>query len=174
MPSQVLSGSSNPTYTNNTGQNVRLIINVLNNPSSISWGNTLISEYLPSTELVPSPQVTTNPYGQTNGWFTKSGGNETIPTSGIRQLVIRVNGTTIYDGSAAVIVNNQYAVVNGVVYYPGTYYGSVYGWNFDVCNSFGVSIGTISNVKELMLAPNESFSAISGPYNILAVKEDGT
>lgn len=30
MASQVLSGSSNPSYTNNTGQNVRVVINYMN------------------------------------------------------------------------------------------------------------------------------------------------
>jgi hypothetical protein len=173
MPSQVLSGNNNPTYTNNTGQNVRLIINVLDNPSSISWGNSGITQYLSGAELTPSPTVTTNPYSMTNGWFTKSGGAESSATSGIRQLVLRVNGNTVYDGSAAVIVS-QYAVVNGVAYFPGTYYGSAYGWNSDYCNTFGISIGSVGDIKELMLAPNQSFAAISGPYNILVVKEDGT
>lgn len=44
MASQVLSGSSNPSYTNNTGQNVRVLINYMNSPSyptagsiSVSW-----------------------------------------------------------------------------------------------------------------------------------------
>ena len=29
MASQVLSGASNPSYTNNTGQNVRVVINYM-------------------------------------------------------------------------------------------------------------------------------------------------
>lgn len=37
MASQVLSGSSNPTYTNNTGQNVRLVINFMSNCTAMSW-----------------------------------------------------------------------------------------------------------------------------------------
>ena len=36
MASQVLSGSSNPSYTNNTGQNVRVVINFMRNVTSIS------------------------------------------------------------------------------------------------------------------------------------------
>jgi len=47
MASQVLSGSSNPSYTNNTGQNVRLVLNVLDNLTSISWANV-------TTDLQPS------------------------------------------------------------------------------------------------------------------------
>jgi hypothetical protein len=38
MASQVLSGSGNASYTNNTGQNVRVVINYMANPSSMSWG----------------------------------------------------------------------------------------------------------------------------------------
>lgn len=37
MASQVLSGSSNPSYTNNTGQNVRIVINFMRNVTSINW-----------------------------------------------------------------------------------------------------------------------------------------
>ena len=38
MAAQVLSGSSNPSYTNNTGQNVRVIINYMSSPTAVSWG----------------------------------------------------------------------------------------------------------------------------------------
>ena len=37
MASQVLSGSSNVSYTNNTGQNVRIVINYMARPTSMSW-----------------------------------------------------------------------------------------------------------------------------------------
>jgi hypothetical protein len=50
MASQVLSGSSNPSYTNNTGQNVRVVINYMNSSSyptassvSLSWGGVTVS-----------------------------------------------------------------------------------------------------------------------------------
>lgn len=43
MASQVLSGSSNPSYTNNTGQNVRIVINFMSNVTSISWGGVSVS-----------------------------------------------------------------------------------------------------------------------------------
>ena len=39
MPSQVLNGSSNPSYTNTTGQNVRVRLNYISNPTAVSWGN---------------------------------------------------------------------------------------------------------------------------------------
>ncbi len=37
MASQVLSGVSNPTYTNNTGGNVRVVINYMSNPNGMTW-----------------------------------------------------------------------------------------------------------------------------------------
>jgi len=37
MSSQVLSGASNPSYTNNTGQNVRVVINFMRNVTAINW-----------------------------------------------------------------------------------------------------------------------------------------
>jgi hypothetical protein len=45
MASQVLSGSGNVSYTNNTGQNVRVIINYLACPSivNVSWAGVTIS-----------------------------------------------------------------------------------------------------------------------------------
>ena len=78
MASQVLSGSSNPTYTNNTGQNVRVILNFLSSATTISWAGVSINS---STSPLPD---------------------------------------------------------------------------------------------EIILAPNQSFSAICGPYNIAVIKEDGT
>lgn len=38
MASIAQSGSSDPAYTNNTGKNVRLKFNFLQNPTSVSWG----------------------------------------------------------------------------------------------------------------------------------------
>ena len=51
MASQVLSGSSNVSDTNNTGQNVRIVINFMNTSStdifnpiiSLSWGGVAVS-----------------------------------------------------------------------------------------------------------------------------------
>lgn len=37
MASQVLSGTANPTYTNDTGKNVRIILNFLSNATAVNW-----------------------------------------------------------------------------------------------------------------------------------------
>ena len=50
MASQVLSGSSNVSYTNNTGQNVRIVINFMaGNPSTItiSWAGVSVNALYP-------------------------------------------------------------------------------------------------------------------------------
>jgi len=78
MASQVLNGASNPSYTNTTGQNVRVIFNFLRNPTSITWAGVSASS----------------------------------------------------------------------------------------------SLGTLP--EEVMLAPNQSFSAVCGAFNIVIIKEDGT
>lgn len=43
MASQVLVGSSNATYANNTGQNVRLVINFMASCTSMTWGGITFS-----------------------------------------------------------------------------------------------------------------------------------
>lgn len=55
MASQVFSGSSNPTYTNTTGQNVRLILNFISNPSSMSWSSTTTTVQPFPREIMLSP-----------------------------------------------------------------------------------------------------------------------
>jgi hypothetical protein len=42
MASQVLSGTSNPTYTNNTGGNVRVVINYMLSPGGMTWAGVSI------------------------------------------------------------------------------------------------------------------------------------
>lgn len=43
MASQVLSGTSNVSYTNNTGQNVRIVINYMATPTGMSWAGVSIT-----------------------------------------------------------------------------------------------------------------------------------
>ncbi len=55
MASQVFSGASNPSYTNTTGKNVRVIFNFLSNPTSVSWGGaTTMTQPFPS-EIILAP-----------------------------------------------------------------------------------------------------------------------
>lgn len=182
MASEVLSGSSNPTYTNSTGKNVRLVINSLRNCTSFSFTNagtvavSSLTNISQSNELSTSVAVvTTNPYAVSYGWYTRSGGQESTPFNGVRQLIIRFANQTIYDGPLLPVINNEYVVVNNVRYYPKTYRGSVYGFSSDYANAFDVnSLQDLNVIRELVLAPNETFSAVCEAYNIVAIKEDGS
>jgi len=87
------------------------------------------------------------------GWYTRSGGPESTPTSGVRQLVILWAGNVIYDGNSSVIAGDGTATIGAFKYIPGTYRSpSPYGWasngtssgtqsppNGDFCNSFDIS-----------------------------------
>lgn len=186
MASEVLSGSSNPTYTNNTGKNVRLVINSLKSCTSFSFTNAgtvqvssltnvLGLEGSFSTTQYVAPR-TDDPYSASYGWFTRSGGTESTPFSGVRQLVIRFANQTIYDGPLLPVINNEYVIVNNLKYYPKTYRGSNYGWSGDYSNAFDIvrSGQDLNIIRELALAPNQTFSAVCEAYNIVAIKEDGT
>lgn len=181
MPSQVLSGSSNPSYTNNTGQNVRLIINSLRNTTSITWENIT---YSPSIEDLPSDTYEVdsglNDPGGQYGWFTRTGpsGSYSYGTE-IRELEIRFEGKTILNTQSQTVISNitinRFILINGYKYYPGSYKGSSYGWSDDYCNSFDLKRAKEQPIiKEIALSNNRSFSASSGEYNIVVIKENGT
>ncbi len=73
---------------------------------------------------------------QAYGWYTRSGGVENNPYTGVRQLVIRWNGATIYDGPGK---DSGPVVVAGYSYYPSTYRApSLYGWSSDHNNAFDI------------------------------------
>jgi hypothetical protein len=188
MASKVLSGASNPSYTNDTGQNVRIVINYLDNPTSVTWEDITPSATFTATSTDTSPVYDSRCI---NGWYTRTAAADSNPFSNsIRQLVIKVNGSIIINTTtpSSVIVGNQYALINGVKYYPKTYRGSQYGWPVngtskgpatspggDDNNAFDISFGAETFApKEIMLNPGKSFSATCGAYNIVIIKEDGT
>lgn len=125
MASTVLSGSSNPSYTNNTGQNVRIIINFMagtgSTPSNIAialnWAGVSASARLNSI-----------------------GRNLAVYSS--QTFAVNTNLNTADTG--ALSVNNA--------------------------SGYGVS-GALPT--ELMLAPNQTFSANCGAYNIVIIPEAG-
>lgn len=87
------------------------------------------------------------------GWYTRSGGTQTTPRSGVRQLVIIWNGTVVYDQSNPTFPSDGTITVGGYRYIAGTYRSpSAYGWasngsssgtqsppSGDMCNSFDIS-----------------------------------
>jgi hypothetical protein len=86
----------------------------------------------PTYTAVSEATYPSSPYG----WYTRSGGIETSPYSGVRQLVIRWNGVTVYDGNG---VGSGGISVGGYTYYPSTNrQTSLYGWTFDYNNAFDI------------------------------------
>ena len=75
MAAQVLSGSGNVSYTNSTGQNVRLVINYLETATNVS-GNTTVS--FPGNTITLSPSMV---YGKTLAWKTTSSSSNHITGS---------------------------------------------------------------------------------------------
>ena len=111
--------------------------------------------------------VTQNPSCDSNiqsGWFTRTGSSTSNPTSGIRTLVVKWQGTTLYEGPEPSYLSTYgeiYVENNNKGYRcsPSTYRGSAYGWcntdacgtcaapNGDECNSFDVYIYRIPVVN---------------------------
>ena len=166
MASQVLSGSSNPTYTNNTGQNVRLLMNYISNCTSMTWAGVTINRSTSSTvgkdimtihgELRSATAPTNNPGDMTilpsvtQGTLTPPGGTTFNPSP----ANIAVDSTFFFTYNAGGKDNNPYS--ENIFYVP-----------------LSISPGG-DFPSELVLASGQAFSAQSGAFNIVVIKEDGT
>jgi hypothetical protein len=166
MASQVLSGSSNPTYTNNTGQNVRIVINFMSSTTSgeitINWAGVSVTQG--NIEAIGKNIASASGfYGDFGfsgfapfGWWKRINQVFSPATSlGTQNLSVRFPGssTTIdvdfgrkgwkrffRDGSTTEITSFSFAVAFPI---------------------------------EIFLSPNQTFSAICGVYNIVAIPEAG-
>lgn len=119
MASQVLSGSSNPSYTNNTGQNVRVVINYM--------------EGDPSTQRL------------TINWA----GLSVTADSKVPNIAPVIGRNLAFSASSANVANNM-------------------------ANTQGTQSQAVSALPtEIMLAPNQTFSAICKIYNIVIIPEAG-
>lgn len=170
MASQVLSGANNASYTNNTGQNVRLVINYMGNVTSMTWAGvttttaaTTIGRSIPNT--IASATNT-------------EGGSSTTSTGTTGTLQGQIDPTGLVRRTAAQIQQRNAAQR------AGQSVGSAAGAVIQLApttssTSFSASttvLITESNTlpTELMLANTQTFSAVCGAYNIVAIKEDGT
>lgn len=102
-----------------------------------------------------------------NGWYTRSGNNETEGDQDVRALQILWGGTLIYDGGSSGVVDN-YVVVGNYAYTWGTHRGSVYGWcNNDDCGTCASPFGDVCNgfdVKRYDYAVTSGGGAGGGGY----------
>jgi hypothetical protein len=154
MASQVLSGASNPSYRNNTDQNVRVVINYMssnaNNQLAISWAGvgaggiytvpTIIGRNLAHSTVIQTTAQGTTQLVQTGSLRPGQPGFDISLTDQGRAIFTAV--ATNVDTAVAVSANN----------------------------ASGNSVGLPT---ELMLAPGQTFSAICAVYNIVVIPENG-
>ena len=151
MASQVLSGASNASYTNNTGQNVRLIINYMSNVTSMTWaGVTVTASATTIGKDVPISYSATN-FTMIIPTGTLAADNTSASNDAAR---IKLRGTVSYIGGKTITGADVPAPATGTLNLTPT-----------TNTSFPI---------ELMLADGESFSSVCGAYNAIVIKEDGT
>jgi hypothetical protein len=192
MASQVLSGATNASYTNNTGQNVRLIINYMSNVTSMTWAGVNVTAS--ATTIGKDIQNITGELRQAVGrqiplsQITTVGGTTTV-----QELEISNQKATLATGGGA---NSPFRLpapsntratdpfLNGSVlgnvnsfYSMGSRNTTSGDTTQNLPNLFYVPL-TVSRggnfPVELMLAPTQSFSAVCGAFNAIIIKEDGT
>ena len=180
MASQVLSGASNPSYTNNTGQNVRVVINYMSGTTFTperrvgdprrGFGATTVIPAIPSNITITWAGVSAGSsssqgniaIGRNLAYSqlfrdTASGGTETVQVGELRegQPGFQRDAGPRGQGNflfAAVGVNNSVALATA---------------------SSNASGFVSALPTELMIAPGQTFSAVCGIYNIVVIPENG-
>jgi len=156
MASQVLSGASNASYTNNTGQNVRLIINYMSNVTSMTWAgvtvtasSTTIGKNVPTISTTTSTGTIATP--QTTGLLKGRVGN----IVSVGNNILDPDGSFPLKGGAYITLDSQTS-------------------NINIKTTTTSSSSSNKFPIELMLANGQSFSSVCGAYNAIVIKEDGT
>lgn len=144
MASEVRSGTSNPSYTNNTGQNVRIVINYM--------ASAFASQTIPggsSAQTFNYPTITIS-------WAGVSVRVRGVDAIG-RNLAFATTETEFVDNPSFHVSSNMLSVKR--------LYANTQG--FDPIKYGG--IGALPT--ELMLADGQTFSAVCGAYNIVIIPE---
>lgn len=144
MASQVLSGTSNVSYTNNTGQNVRIVINYMQGGTTIPTGN------LPT-------QSTSGSTGITLSWSATNGGTVSVNAPGAlaigRNLAFsHAGGEDLFKDNSGLTLSSN----NMVTYESGAAQRSNNGLP-----------------TEIIIASGQTFSAVCSAYNIVCIPEGG-
>jgi hypothetical protein len=191
MASQVLSGANNASYTNNTGQNVRLIINYMSNVTSMTWAG--VSVTAESTTIGKDIQNITGEFRRIKiGKELGPAVDANLVNSGVKiyeldtELATGIAGYFLF-GPQTIFWSRIISEVNKI---------ARKAWGTSVSDpsiqikEFGFS-GPLDQTSpvhyipktisrggdfptELMLANGESFSSVCGAYNAIVIKEDGT
>ena len=193
MASQILSGARNVSYTNDTGQNVRLVINHMSDVSQITWaGNTkIITGGRPYAKTLPRLATDSvlgigvfNRGGAGSKIYIEDGfGDVYINTGTFVTIILRGNPNIPF--TAGPVINSSVKSFGGIKQ-RGDQAGGVQDFSppvliFDggtesvsryLGEGGGADIRT-SIPRTIFLSPGQSFSAICRSYNIVVIKEDG-
>lgn len=164
MASQVLSGTSNPSYLNNTGQNVRVVINYMSSTTSgeitLNWAG--ISKTEGNLEAIGRN------IASASGFYGDFGFSGFLPYGWWKKIQ-----QTFYPVSSL-------GTQNISVRYPGASTSidvdfSKRGWkrffregSTSEITAFSFSIALPT---EIFLAPGQTFSATCGAYNIIVLTD---
>lgn len=128
--------------------------------------------YIKSSEYASEIAVssTTQP-SNSYGWHTRTAQEKNDPYfSEVRQLIIRWNGETVYNGPGVI---SGGITVGNYTYYPSKFRGnSKYGWQNDYNNAFDV-YRVYSNQKQLSIRQNAS-SQLEVYYGITTIASGGS
>ena len=115
-------------------------VTIPNTTSGSSYTNVIVKTG--QGGLVEKPSCTSTQ----NGWYTRTGGPETIGINGVRKLQILWEGTLVYDGTYAPN-EDSYIIVGNYAYTWGTYRSnSAYGWKTDdTCGTGASNAGDYCN-----------------------------
>ena len=154
MASDVKSGNGNFSYINSTGQNVRVIIN-----------------------FMQATNVGANAGGISMSW---SGVNGTVSVTApyahsLGRNIAALNQIRIERQNFSNAGNLAYSYFNVTdIGNKGYGFAALNGANMVCVEGAQAQQQNIALPTEIMLAPNQSFSAVCGPYNIVIIKEDGS
>lgn len=197
MASQVLSGATNASYTNNTGQNVRLIINYMSNVTSMTWAGVTVTAS--STTIGKDIQNITGEFRQAVPGAEPPRGflrPDVFPSGGYDANLAEVSNkkAVIYRRNASRIDSRTFADVVPTIWAATD--DSTNSWVRQTINLVAGSSSLIEQNDpqyqnnlyyvpltvsrggnfpvEIMLSNGESFSSVCGAYNAIVIKEDGT
>jgi hypothetical protein len=180
MASTVISGASNPSYRNNTGENVRVVINYMAGTPFTPEGPPARDQFGsirgPGSPAVPS-RITISWAGLSVGSSSNTG-NISIGRNLAYSQLFR---DTAAGGTQAVQIGELRPGDPGFSRDAGfRNAGNAIFTAVGVNNS--VALAAVANnatgfvgslPTELMLAPGETFNAVCGVYNIVVIPENG-
>lgn len=193
MASQVLSGPSNPNYTNNTGQNVRVVINYMASTDGIPpvapgpRQQTAPNRGAPVVNVPGvAPSITINWAGvSVTG---KMGPDPVVRNVGYYSLIrLKRIPTVVVSGGPKFAIGRNISAAAAITKETPGFIESLFddipgvgGGEVSIAayaHNAGFQMGTVTMgitfPTELMLAPGQTFSAICGVYNIVVIPENG-